>query len=145
MGTSLAGRRSRRGTWLGVLLVVGSLGLAACGNIGNPAASAASGAPNTGATPNSGASSPTPRASAPYAQIKGSIVTPATLDVLTGETVEIKNLDPFSHNLEDRVHQLYDGDIPAKGSEELTAPANPGTYVFIDRGYSSVSLTLKVS
>jgi plastocyanin len=127
------------------MLVLSSMSLAACGNIGGTAASASSGAPAGGATPNSGVSTPTPQASAPYAQIKGSIVTPATLDVSTGETVEIKNLDPFSHNLEDKVHMLYNGDVPANGSEELTAPANPGTYVFIDRGHSSVKLTLKVS
>ncbi len=122
------------------------LGLAACGNVGDTVASASSGTPNTGATPNSGASSPTPQASAPYAAtIKNSIVTPATLDVSTGETVEIKNLDPFSHNLEDKVHFLYDGDIAAKSSGELTAPANPGTYDFFDPRHPTAKLTLTVS
>jgi plastocyanin len=147
MGTSLAGRRGQ--TWVGVMLVLSSLGLTACGNIGNTVAEASSGAPSTGAAPQSGASTPTAStptaaAGAPSAQIKGSIVTPATLNVSTGQTVEIKNLDPFSHNLEDKVHRLYDGDIQAKSTGELTAPANPGTYVFIDRGHSAVKLTLKV-
>jgi plastocyanin len=110
--------------------------LAACGSTSNPVLPAQPGAVST-QTPNS-------RPSPPYAQIKGSIVTPATLDVSTGETVKIKNLDAYSHNLEDKVHHLYDGDVPARGTAELTAPADPGTYVFTDRGHAALRLTLNV-
>jgi plastocyanin len=132
---------SWRGTRVGALLGIASLALAACGSTGNSVLSAPAGS----APAQSTAQTPSARPSPPYAQIKGSVVTPATLQVSTGETIEIKNLDAYSHNLEDKTHHLYNGDVPAKGTEELTAPANPGTYVFTDRGHSSVRLTLQVS
>jgi plastocyanin len=145
MGCS-ASRRSAasRATRLGALLVGGLLALSACGSLGNPAAAPKAAAPNS-AGPKSDLSSPTRQSAAPSAQIKADTVTPSTLAVSTGQTVEIKNLDAYAHNLEDKTHHLYDGDVPAKGSEELTAPANPGTYVFTDRRHSKVKLTLVVS
>jgi plastocyanin len=126
------------------LLLVALFGLSACAAHGNSAAPAGAAAAGTTGT-KSDLSSPSRQSTTPSAQIKGDIVTPATLDVSTGQTVEIKNLDAYAHNLEDKTHRLYDGDVPAKGSEELTAPANPGTYVFTDRRHSKVKLTLVVS
>jgi plastocyanin len=130
---------SWRGARGGALLVITALAVAACGSTSNSVLSAPAGDSGTRTE------APSPQASAPYAQIKGSVVTPSTLQVSTGETVRIKNLDAYSHNLEDKVHHLYDGDIAARSTGELTAPADPGTYVFTDRGHSALRLTLNVS
>lgn len=123
-----------------VLTVVGST-LAACGSANN------AGASNPPASISTPVSSPIPKqpAGPPTATIHKNVISPTTLTVSTGATVEIKNLDAISHNLEDKVHRLYNGDVPAKGSEELTAPANPGTYTFIDRNHSTLKFTLKVT
>ena len=108
---------------------------AACGS-----GDSASEAPDVAATP-----TPKPEKSGPPSvSIRNNKVSPSTLEVETGATVRIRNEDSVGHRLDSRAEHLYSGTIPAKGKGEISAPPDPGTYVFTDPNHPSARLKLKV-
>jgi len=134
--------RGWRAVRVGAVLTLVGTCLAACGT-GNTAGATTPPVPTpTHAAAPAGPAQPS---GPPTATIKNNLITPSTLAVSTGATIEIVNKDSVAHNLEDKVHRLYNGDVPAKGKEELTAPANPGTYDFFDPRHPTAKLTLRVS
>ena len=133
------------GLRVGALLMIASLGLAGCVNAGGSAIAAPLADGASTAAPKAAVPTPSAQSGPPTVAIRQNTATPATIQVSTGATVEVRNFDSVAHNLADKAHRLYDGDIPAKGKGELTAPAIAGTYVFTDRRHPKLRLTLKVS
>jgi hypothetical protein len=112
---------------------------AACGS-GDSASVVPSPVPDDAAT-----ASAKPQPSGPRVlSIRHNQVTPSTLEVEGGATVRIRNDDSVRHRLDNRENHLYAGSIEPHGKGEITAPPDPGNYVFTDPNYPSVRLRLKV-
>jgi plastocyanin len=124
--------------WVGAIAGVSVLTLAACGS-DSPSVAPGS-APDAAAT----ATPKPPKSGPPSVTIRNNAVSPSTLEVETGATVKVRNADSVGHRLDNREDHLYSGTIPAKGKGEITAPPDPGTYVFTDPNHTSTRLKLKV-
>jgi len=132
--------RSRVNRWVGVTVGVSLLTLTAACNSDDSASQRPGGTPDAAAT-----ATKKPRASGPpTVSIRHNQVSPSALQVGTGATVKIRNNDSVGHRLDNRQNHLYSGTIPANGKGELTAPPDPGTYVFTDPGNPSVRFKLTV-
>lgn len=131
--------RSRVYRWVGVIAGLSLLTLTAACNSDDSASE------RPGTSPAAPTATKKPRSSGtPTVSIRHNQVSPSTLQVGTGATVKIRNDDSVGHRLDNRQNHLYSGTIPAHGKGELTAPPDPGTYVFTDPSNSSVRLKLTV-
>ena len=123
---------------VGAIAGVSLLTLTAACNSGDSASVVPSTVPHAASTKSSHPSGP------PTVSIRHNQVSPSTLEVQTGATVKIRNNDSVGHRLDDRADHLYSGTIPGNGKGELTAPPDPGSYVFTDPNQPSARLRLKV-
>lgn len=109
--------------------------------LGNPSSATGNTTPGSTATGTDPAGSTTP----PKLTIKANTVSPKTLTVTPGQTIDIANSDAVAHDLVDATDKISSGTIKAKGNGTLTAPSTAGTYLISDPNHTGTKLTLVVS